>query len=496
MPSLSSIVDVTITAQTKTPSQTGFGTPLVAGYHTVFPERARIYTGLADMITDGFAASDPVYITAQKVFSQNPSPPQIVVGRTANDEKMKLDVTPHASPLANTVYKFYVNGVLGKYTTDATPTVAEITSGLTAALDPAAWTITTAYAVGDHVTNDTSPVKNYICTTAGTSAGAGGPTGTGSGITDGTVVWDYVGPNQPVTVTDGTTKFTIEADTVADAFTAYSEFFTYLTIQDVTPDGVPGIVDDLTAIQVENDDWYFFCPVNHGKAVLEAAAAQIETLVKLMIVSSPDADIYDTTATTDLASNLQTAGYTRTALLYHPKTSLQPAGAGWTGKGAPKDPGSITWMFKDLSGIDYVDLTDTQINTISGKSANTYIRMAGLSITQTGIVASGEYIDVIRGIDFITARMQEYVFARLVNLDKIPYTDQGIATIEAEVKAVLRLAVNQQILAADPEPTTLVPKVADVAAADKANRILRDVTFEGTLAGAIHKVIITGTVSV
>jgi hypothetical protein len=55
-----------------------------------------------------------------------------------------------------------------------------------------AWQDTTVYAVEDIVENDTGKV--YVCVTAGTSAGSGGPTGTGSGITDGTVVWDYVAP--------------------------------------------------------------------------------------------------------------------------------------------------------------------------------------------------------------------------------------------------------------------------------------------------------------
>lgn len=32
----------------------------------------------------------------------------------------------------------------------------------------------------------------YVCVTAGTSASSGGPSGTGTGITDGTAVWDYV----------------------------------------------------------------------------------------------------------------------------------------------------------------------------------------------------------------------------------------------------------------------------------------------------------------
>ena len=55
-----------------------------------------------------------------------------------------------------------------------------------------AWAISTAYVVGAVVLNDTN--KIYACTTAGTSAGAGGPTGTGTGIVDGTVVWDYIAP--------------------------------------------------------------------------------------------------------------------------------------------------------------------------------------------------------------------------------------------------------------------------------------------------------------
>lgn len=52
-----------------------------------------------------------------------------------------------------------------------------------------AWTASTAYEIGDIVSNDTG--KLYTCVTAGTSAGSGGPTGTTAAITDGTAVWDY-----------------------------------------------------------------------------------------------------------------------------------------------------------------------------------------------------------------------------------------------------------------------------------------------------------------
>lgn len=52
------------------------------------------------------------------------------------------------------------------------------------------WVITTAYVINDIRFNGTDV---YICRIAGTSAGAGGPSGTGQGIVDGTVTWDFVG---------------------------------------------------------------------------------------------------------------------------------------------------------------------------------------------------------------------------------------------------------------------------------------------------------------
>lgn len=54
-----------------------------------------------------------------------------------------------------------------------------------------AWAISTAYVVDDLRTNGANV---YVCKTAGTSAGSGGPTGTGTAITDGTAIWDYYAP--------------------------------------------------------------------------------------------------------------------------------------------------------------------------------------------------------------------------------------------------------------------------------------------------------------
>ncbi len=67
-----------------------------------------------------------------------------------------------------------------EFETTAPATLATLTS----------WANTTAYVVGDRRTNAT---RCYICITAGTSAGSGGPTTTSDDITDGTVHWRYMG---------------------------------------------------------------------------------------------------------------------------------------------------------------------------------------------------------------------------------------------------------------------------------------------------------------
>lgn len=58
------------------------------------------------------------------------------------------------------------------------------------ATSPAAWTGTHAYSTGDQVVNDG---RQYVCTTGGTSASSGGPSTTGTAITDGGAVWRWMG---------------------------------------------------------------------------------------------------------------------------------------------------------------------------------------------------------------------------------------------------------------------------------------------------------------
>lgn len=75
--------------------------------------------------------------------------------------------------------------------------IFETTAAATIAL-ATAWAPSTSYSVGDIVSND-SPENIYRCTVAGTSAGAGGPTGEGTAIVDNTVTWRFLGDGEGYT---------------------------------------------------------------------------------------------------------------------------------------------------------------------------------------------------------------------------------------------------------------------------------------------------------
>lgn len=55
---------------------------------------------------------------------------------------------------------------------------------------PIAWAGSKYHGLKSYCQNDSGKV--YVCTTGGISAAGGGPTGTGTGIADGSCVWDYV----------------------------------------------------------------------------------------------------------------------------------------------------------------------------------------------------------------------------------------------------------------------------------------------------------------
>lgn len=442
---LEQIVSIAISLQSSGLSQQGFGTPLILGYTPTWVERARTYSDI-DGVGADFATTTPEYRAAAVLFSQNPRPEQLVIGRGANKptQRYKISVATVAN---NRAYSVSVNSTAYTFTSDPTATNDEIAAGIQAAIAAA-------------------------CTAAGATAAVAGAAGT-----------QYV----EVTGNAAGNWFSLSVGDIA-----------YLKL--VQDHADPGIAADLAAIKLENNDWYALGTMFNSGACIVAAAGFAESNGKLYVAATADSEVATVAESlaTDVAKLLKTAAYFRTAAIYH-HSPIAFADMAWLGRCLPLTPGSEMWAFKTLATVPASTLTDTHKTNIAAKYANYYAAIAGRNMTlganNGGVVSGNEFIDTIRFRDWLQARLQERLVLLLATVDKIPYTDAGIAQVENQVRAQLDDGITAGGIA--PEPYTVtVPKAAAAAPADRAARILRNVKFSARLAGAIQKIVIQGVLTV
>lgn len=343
MPSISDIVNVTVVTQSAQVKQANFGIPLILDYHTKWPERIRFYSDTAGMLADTFTVNDAAYKAASAMFAQNPQLDKLAIGRRLGAPDLEVRLIPTAVNL--TQYQVRVigpGGITGtaSYTSDATATVAEITAGLTSAIN--------ALAAG-------------------------------------------------VTATDATTHVTVKAPSPGTWFAVEALNISLIDARQVHAQAATTVLADLAAIAIIDNSWYGITMTTGSKAEIQGAnslSAFAEANQKLAIMQSQDGDIPGTAVGgTDVADDLKMDGVFRTALIFHPNSS-QFAGAAWLGATFPHDPGGLTFAFRQLAGVSSTVLTTTHITNMTNKNANWYADYGGIALTQTGKVAQGEWIDI------------------------------------------------------------------------------------------------------
>jgi hypothetical protein len=393
------------------------------------------------MVTDGFTVNDPLYKAAVAVKSQSPAPRTFKIGR--------MDVPGAAVQTLQLTPTNTDEGVIQTVTVtapDGTTTVISRTNG-------AAETVAT-------IVTALQPLVNAV---------AG------------------------ITATDDTTYVGVVSDDVEDLFN-FSAFGGGLGVNDKTPDR--GVTAALTAVRAEDDDWYCLLLDNNSEVDILAAAAAIEPLAKIFGCNTADLDVLNDVAG-NVLEDLNGFSYKRTFCTYNGQAVLSYFAAGQAGERLSSDPGTSTWWGKTIVGQAADNLSATQRSNISGSKGNWYETVAQINIVQEGWMVVGEYIDIIRYIDFLTARIQERVFGVLANAEKVPFIDIGIDMIAAEVRGQLRLGETSSPPALVPGSSSVdVPALEDTETADRATRTLRDLDFQSQLAGAIHNVVIRGRLTV
>ena len=438
--SVDNIVTVSVTTTSSVVSRAGFGVALILGSNAAgnydAGEYVRSYTSTADMLTDGFLVTDAEYLAAVAYFSQDNKPTQVKIG-VSNPVATVKEVTYTGTLTAGSV-SAVVNGTT--YTEAFASDQATTMAALATAIQADTYVATATWTDGTQVLEITS--------TAGEDVSIG-TLGLGTGFSAAAVTLG----TQPTST----------------------------------------IATDMAAIVAQDQDFYGIYLAEASVADAYAAMAYAEQGRYLCGVSCWDAQALTATDATSLAYYANSQNYDNTFVVYN--GNREHVAAAIMGDRFPTDPGSATWKFKDLSGITADPLSQTQANNLDGVKCNYYTTFGSNSIFAEGTVASGEFVDIIRGIHWTESRIQENTLAALVANEKIPYTDVGFQIIANVVRAVLREGIANDLFVDDENLSVTVPKKADISAANITARNLPDVTFYATLAGAVHSVAISGTVS-
>ncbi|TQK41967.1 uncharacterized protein DUF3383 [Brevibacillus sp. AG162] len=258
-------------------------------------------------------------------------------------------------------------------------------------------------------------------------------------------------------------------------------------------DGTTGNPEELktalNTLMLEHADFYYLVCPEQGDDEIKALSDWVNVYEKLYFAS-----------TTNVA--LPALNSDNTFIMITPKADTEFPAEALVGYIAPLEIGSYTVQFKSLNGVSPANFgteQETIINAIHEKNMATYIREGGVNIVSAARATSGEFIDIIQSAHYLNARMTENVFRLLTTLPKVPFTNGGIALMAAEMEATLKGGYNNGMIAEEegvPLYTVTAPRREEISKADRANRVLPDMRWQATIAGAIHNVKVAGVIQV
>jgi len=226
-------------------------------------------------------------------------------------------------------------------------------------------------------------------------------------------------------------------------------------------------------------------------------------------VTTQEAGVLTTQSTTDIASQLQALGYNKTVSQY--SSSSAYAANSLLGRQLTVDyTGNntvITLMYKQEPGVQAETISATQIGALEAKNCNVYVAYNnGTTIIEPAVVASGEFIDTIVGMDAFCIDVQTALFNLLyTSTTKIPQTDPGMHILATGIEGVCQQYVKNGLFApgtwnsggfgtlnqGDFLPKgyyVYQPPVASQSQADRAARKSVPFQIAVKLAGAVHTI--------
>jgi len=412
------VVDVNITINVVRLAQAGFGIPMFIDAHVIDDERTTgLLTSPQDLLDLGFAENSNAYKAAVQFYAQQPPIDGFKVGRrAASFLGQPLDVDGGGGSVHNLTVTIPSTGdsVTATYTASGADTEEDVATDLAADINTALGSFVTASVSGS-----------------------------------GTAARVLIVPD------DFEVIFQATYDSVADNMTG-------------TYQGIEGAAACLAAIRDYDDEWYFLTTHDRDTTWVDAMAVAIQSAGepvdpntpsygKMYFQASADVTNFDAPYDGDntgysIFSTLRSKNLTRTVSFYHQTADANYPECAYVGHNAAFDAGSVTWANITLLGlapsahpVTGRRLTSGQKNNLASNNANFIETDAGVDIVRFGITSSQEWIDIIRGVDWLTSEVETAIKRLLYSQKgkKIPYTDQGIAQVREVIHSALQSAVNR-----------------------------------------------------
>lgn len=222
---------------------------------------------------------------------------------------------------------------------------------------------------------------------------------------------------------------------------------------------------------------------------------------------------YNTADTTNIGFYAHNKGYIKTSVMYHNNPQVYPDvsyAALALSVNYALENSTLTMKFKQLTGIETVPLTETQLSSLNARRINTYVSMGNSSsVVREGVQSADSWFtDSHVNLSNYKEELQVEVFNVFMRNKKVKYTSAGQdLLVSAAAKINNRYIRNGTFADREDETTdnetgyttlpacTITPApIYSATTSERANRVAPPIAIVAYEAGAFHSVAIDVTV--
>ena len=222
---------------------------------------------------------------------------------------------------------------------------------------------------------------------------------------------------------------------------------------------------------------------------------------------------YNTADTTNIGFYAHNKGYIKTSVMYHNNPQVYPDvsyAALALSVNYALENSTLTMKFKQLTGIETVPLTETQLSSLKARRINTYVSMSNSSsVVREGVQSADSWFtDSHVNLSNYKEELQVEVFNVFMRNKKVKYTSAGQdLLVSAAAKINNRYIRNGTFADREEETTdnetgyttlpacTITPApIYSATTSERANRVAPPIAIVAYEAGAFHSVAIDVTV--